>query len=88
MKLKINKTIEVCDLCQREGSLAECTRCHCLYCIMCDSVIPGCVVRAKVCNKCGVDPKVIKICDQYAVKLIAIIQDRDKRIAKRKAAKR
>jgi hypothetical protein len=38
MKIKINKEVEVCDFCQREGFLTTCVVCRKKYCIMCNGI--------------------------------------------------
>jgi len=72
------KTVEVCDLCQRDANLplTECVVCGKEHCYMCRAVVCGCGIDPEVCRECGRDEKVIDIVSGYSDSLFSIVRDR------------
>ena len=75
-KVTINREVEVCDRCRREGYLQECLACGAMFCLTCNTTILGCWVRPKVCRNCGTHPKVKEICDRHAALITPILEKR------------
>jgi hypothetical protein len=80
-KLKINKTIEVCDYCSSDGYLQECIVCQKMYCLTCQCIIAGCWVSPNVCKKCDDRDDVKAVCAKYADKMTPIVRARDKALS-------
>lgn len=87
-KVKIDKTVEVCDFCHCEGYLQECIRCHKMFCLTDNAIVPGCWVSPTVCRKCGESDEVKSICDKYADKITPLIRKRNDEIASSMDARR
>ena len=51
MKKRINKTVDVCDFCEREGILTECIVCHTVFCILCGGH-SGNAFNQPICKEC------------------------------------
>ena len=80
MKIKIpSKTVEVCDLCQREtGVLTKCVICGKQYCYMCHPYLPGCMIEPHVCKKCDDRKDVQKVVQRYSHDFVKIFKLREK----------
>ncbi len=81
MKLKIPaKTIEVCDVCQRENSswLTDCTVCVKKYCLLCRAIIAGCVHEVDICKRCGDLDEVREVVDKFVKPLLKVLDERSK----------
>ena len=53
-KKTVTKEVLTCDVCRREESyLLECVACRKQYCLTCDAIVPGCMVKPPVCRECG-----------------------------------
>lgn len=79
MKRKVPaKTIDVCDICERETGLLEtCLICGKQYCTLCDSFLPGCMIHPNVCKKCDDRDDVKKIVERYSKDFVRISKLRD-----------
>ena len=90
MKLKIPAQVkEVCDFCQRDGVLRTCLVCGKEFCLSCQSMIAGCMVRPKICKECDDRKDVQAIVSRYGWKISAVRDKRDaelRRLAAKKAA--
>jgi hypothetical protein len=65
MKKKINKTVEVCDFCEKEGWLQTCVVCRRKYCILHKAVIIGDVFSQQICKGCENREDIKKIIKKY-----------------------
>lgn len=81
-KVKINKTVEVCDFCGRDGYLQTCIRCGRRYCLTDHAIVAGCWVKPDVCRDCGGDEVVKEICRKYADLITPILKKRDSALRK------
>ncbi len=81
-KIRIDKTVEVCDLCGREGCLTTCIGCGKRYCLIDDCTIPGCMVSPPCCKDCGGNQAIIDVCERYGKLIADRVKDRDIAIAK------
>jgi hypothetical protein len=78
MKIKVpSKTVEVCDICKREGVLETCLICDKQYCLLCDCYLPGCMIRPDVCNKCDDREDVKAVVEKYSKDFVRIDKLRD-----------
>lgn len=74
MKVKVpSKTVICCDVCRRESVLLEtCLICGKEYCFLCESYLPGCMIRPDVCKKCDDREDVIKVVARYSKDFVRI----------------
>lgn len=81
MEKKINKIIKICDVCEIENTyLQDCIVCGKEYCILCGSVMPGCMVSVNCCKKCGESDDVIEIVEEYAKPIVKIVEQRNNKL--------
>lgn len=80
MKVQINKEVELCDLCRGDGFLQTCIRCQKRFCLVCDALISGCIIKPRCCKECGNSEKVKAICDEFAPSIHEIRIKRDQKI--------
>jgi len=74
MKIKIpSKTIEVCDICEKQSSAGfeNCLVCNKQFCWTCRAILVGCMLSPLVCKKCGDREDVIEIVKIYARDFLA-----------------
>ena len=76
-RVHVNKVIEVCDFCQRDGYLERCLLCRKQMCLICVGLIAGCMVSLTACKKCSHRADVVALVKQYADKIVPLIKRRD-----------
>lgn len=78
MKQEITKEIMICDVCNREQNyLQKCIVCGKEYCLLCNSIIPGCIIQVDCCKKCAERDDVNEIVKKYAEPLAKTKRQRD-----------
>lgn len=82
MKVKINKTVEACDFCEREGYLQTCVACRKRYCLSCHGIVPGCWVAPNLCGTCDERTDVREVVKRHAEKITPIVAQRDKELGR------
>lgn len=84
MKIKVpSKTVEACDICQREtGVLTTCTICGKQYCFICEPYLPGCMMKPHVCKKCDDRKDVQDVVKRYSKDFVRIFKLREKALAR------
>ena len=70
------RTVEVCDFCQREGYLTKCWICDRQYCLTDNGVIPASYGFTDICRECARRKDVQTICDCYAAQMKPIFDKR------------
>lgn len=92
MKKRIpGKIIEVCDICERETAgcvLVRCIVCRKQYCITCEAIMVGCVHKPELCRECGRLDKVKAVIDRFVKPLLAVLDRRDKALARLRPTKK
>lgn len=91
MKVTVpEKTVEVCDCCNREGFLQTCEVCQIAYCLTCEGLVIGSGGFTRLCRKCSERDEVKALCERYAEQLRPIYRKRSaalKRLGQRLATK-
>lgn len=83
MEKKIHKTVQICDICERENNyLQKCIVCGKEYCLTCQSVIPGCMIGVDCCKECTERDDVNEIVKKYAIPLFDTKKLRDEELKK------
>jgi hypothetical protein len=81
MKKEVTKEIRICDVCERENTyLQKCIVCGKEYCLICQSIIPGCMISVGCCKVCADRDDVNEIVRKYAKPLSETKQQRDKEL--------
>lgn len=76
-----SEIVEVCDLCQRQKIyLKKCIVCGKDYCLLCESVIPGCMHQPGICKDCGGDQYVKDVVLKYSKDILNIVNRRDQEL--------
>lgn len=71
------QTVEVCDICGRDGYLQTCLACGGRYCLLHNAYISGCIHSCDVCRKCSDDKRVIAVARKFAPRITRILKLRD-----------
>lgn len=83
MEKKITKVAKICDVCHREvGWLDKCIVCGKDYCVTCDAIMSGCIVKPDCCRECAKREDVKKIVYHFAKPIVDILKQRDSKLKK------
>ena len=68
--------VEVCDFCQREGTLQTCDVCGKRYCLIHEGIVPASYGFTDCCKECARRDDVRTVCVKYTKKLMPIYMAR------------
>ena len=81
------KTVEVCDFCNREGYLRECHVCGRSFCLVDEGLVGQCWGFTKLCCECSQRDDVGKICERYAKRLAPLYRQRERALKRLRRTK-